>query len=563
MNKILERHGARPRCRARATLVGALALALGAQAGAVSLNPDGQGQVLLFPYYTVNGGLVTVMSLTNHSDRVKAVKLRFREARNSREVTDLNLYLSPFDQWTGALIDNGDPHGPALLLSDDTSCVAPGQVPATGQAFVNYQYVGANGDGGPTGLDRTRDGHIEVIEMGVVGDAQGAEPVGLASAATHDPDLRDDAGRVLPSDCGKIRAAWQANGVWRLAPNSDDDVAPPTGGLSGAAAIVDVAQGIAYPYAATAIDHFFDRPDLAASPLHALPGSIVPTLDQAEDLIADAAGGTATALVLRGNTVHSLGFRAARYRAVSALLTRSELSGDFNTAPGMGASSEWLISFPTKAYHLANSGETRRPFLDAFDAEGSCETAALTVRTREAGTLPFDPWPSACEFFCLPDLRSEAPDLCDAVSVVTINQAAGLASAVLRVPTDRTVDMQFCTDRDTDTQTCPNGPDVHEGWLRIQLGNADVELDRPRSATASLVHFLVGEIVAADETRPLLAGLPALGLDLTRYVNAQIEPGVLANYSTLQPLNAERFAVPVLGIDEAGFPIPVPEDPNP
>ena len=79
----------------------------------------------MFPYYSVNGGLVTVMSLTNHTDRVKAVRVRFLEAQNSRGVSDFNLYLSPYDQWTGALIDAGEAESPAILLSEDTSCIAP------------------------------------------------------------------------------------------------------------------------------------------------------------------------------------------------------------------------------------------------------------------------------------------------------------------------------------------------------------------------------------------------------------------------------------------------------
>ena len=32
---------------------------------AVNLNPDGVGQVLIYPYYTVNGGNTTVMSVVN------------------------------------------------------------------------------------------------------------------------------------------------------------------------------------------------------------------------------------------------------------------------------------------------------------------------------------------------------------------------------------------------------------------------------------------------------------------------------------------------------------------
>ena len=86
---------------------------------AVNLNPDGVGQVLLYPYYTVNGGNTTVLSVVNTTDSGKAVKVRFLDARNSREVLDFNLYLSPFDVWTGGVTAKS---GGAYLTTSDTSC---------------------------------------------------------------------------------------------------------------------------------------------------------------------------------------------------------------------------------------------------------------------------------------------------------------------------------------------------------------------------------------------------------------------------------------------------------
>ena len=49
----------------------------------------------------------TYVSVVNTTDVVKVVKVRFREGKNSREVLDFNLYLSPNDVWTGAVIPAG------------------------------------------------------------------------------------------------------------------------------------------------------------------------------------------------------------------------------------------------------------------------------------------------------------------------------------------------------------------------------------------------------------------------------------------------------------------------
>jgi hypothetical protein len=65
---------------------------------AITLNPDGLGQVLLYPYYTVDG-----VERSADADRGRVVKVRFLEAYTSREVLDFNLFLSPKDVWTSRL----------------------------------------------------------------------------------------------------------------------------------------------------------------------------------------------------------------------------------------------------------------------------------------------------------------------------------------------------------------------------------------------------------------------------------------------------------------------------
>ena len=70
-----------------AGLAGAAGIAGTAQA--VNLNPDGLGQVLIYPYYTSNAGNATILSVVNTTDNAKAVKVRFNEGFNSREVLDL------------------------------------------------------------------------------------------------------------------------------------------------------------------------------------------------------------------------------------------------------------------------------------------------------------------------------------------------------------------------------------------------------------------------------------------------------------------------------------------
>jgi len=91
----------------RGILTAAIAAALGAAispAEAVLLNPRGTGQVLIYSYYTVNHQQ-TLVSVINTTARGKALKVRFREAYDGRDVANFNVYLGPYDSWVGAVFD--------------------------------------------------------------------------------------------------------------------------------------------------------------------------------------------------------------------------------------------------------------------------------------------------------------------------------------------------------------------------------------------------------------------------------------------------------------------------
>src|SRR5438132_11866968 len=92
-----------------AALAGVGALGVTATAYAVAINPNGLGQVLIYPYYTLNAdaagnaynSLSSVMTTTSSAT---AAKVRFLEGRNSREVLDYNLFLSTFAVGTAGLV---------------------------------------------------------------------------------------------------------------------------------------------------------------------------------------------------------------------------------------------------------------------------------------------------------------------------------------------------------------------------------------------------------------------------------------------------------------------------
>ena len=81
-----------------AVATGVAGLAATAQA-AMYVNPEGTGEVLLFPYYNAQNGNETSMHIVNTTTDAKAIKVRFMEYVNSQEVLDFNLYMSPRDHF--------------------------------------------------------------------------------------------------------------------------------------------------------------------------------------------------------------------------------------------------------------------------------------------------------------------------------------------------------------------------------------------------------------------------------------------------------------------------------
>ena len=83
-------------------------LLLAAPSHAVRVSTTGMGQVLLFPYYTVQNDNVSLISLVNTTGQGKAVRMNLRDARGGYVTAQLNVYLSAKDVWTAAVVGTGD-----------------------------------------------------------------------------------------------------------------------------------------------------------------------------------------------------------------------------------------------------------------------------------------------------------------------------------------------------------------------------------------------------------------------------------------------------------------------
>ena len=445
-------------------------------AHAVNVSNDGLGEVLIYPYYTVRnaGGVAdgnpynTLISVVNSTESAKAVKVRFIEGKNSQEVLDFNLYLSKNDVWTAAVVPTAE--GAKLVVGDtadgvkDTSCTLPNVV--DGKEFVNFAYLQ---DKGGTSLDRTREGYIEIIEMGAIRSGSTLE-----SAVTH-VDGKPGQNKL---DCTYVTNI--------TAGASSTQIVGVSGGLFGSGALINVLGGAMVGVDPTVLDSFATGVSLKSN-----SGAIDPDLSSVTPKESIVIG--------KNNTIYNSFWTNPGDLAVdpvSAVLMHDQILNEYVVSTGLAALTDWVVTMPTKRKYIAvgpgnNAGKL---FQKNFNSTaGSCDDIEITLFDREERTIQevdFSPPPPG------------GNALCWEANVVTFNSGNLLGSV-----NSANVDTPFAT-----------------GWARItfsdvaqhQLANEDTDITSPSGASPS-------------ETVTYL-GLPVIGFAVTRYANGTLANNVLSNY---------------------------------
>lgn len=377
-----------------AAVAGLGALAATGVAQAVSVNHDGLGQVLIYPYYTVRSVGIPVgttppsvvdaaynslLSVVNSTGSAKAVKVRFLEDKNSREVLDFNLYLSAKDVWTAAIIPTTDGAG---IFTADKSCTTPivSSSSASPTPFVNYAYTG---DTGGNTLDRTREGYVEIIEMGdVVGST--------ATAVTH------------------VNGVPPCTPAALAAPTAPNNTVAGGGGLFGTMTLINVLKGEDFGIDATALNGF------STLPLWFEPADTRPTLANVNPKRSVVVAGTnvfITDWATSGNAADP----------VSAVLMHDNVYNEFVVEASTKSGTDWVVTFPTKREYVAvGSGSASKLFQSNFN-NGSCDDVVVTQYDREERTII-----SQTSFSPPPPTQTDA--LCWEANVLTIGSRTVLGA---------------------------------------------------------------------------------------------------------------------------------------
>ena len=459
-------------------------LAWVSQVQAVSLSQNGRGQVLIHPYYTARGGNDTLFSVANTTAAGKAVRIRFREGRNSRTVLDFNLYLGPDATWTGAV--QLDQSGTPVLRTWDDGCTTPQFVAsaATGATeipFTNANY--ANYDRAGSGLDRAREGFFEIIEMGEISRSFTLQTGKnfLAAAMT------------VAGDCAAIANAWGTGGAFLTSGGTELTV--PTGGLVGMGMIINVAQGTDYSYDPVALSGVY------STSRHTAPGSASPNLADADP----------HSLILANDQAYASTWDHG-IDAVSAVLMHQTAINEYITStPTLDATTDLVYTFPPKSFYVVRESDTgqatRAPFAAKFDdmapigsdtttgplladgtSTGACEIGAENRYARSG--LQNYPYPAGDT----PTGKPSFGGACWSACVLSLGNVLSSSNLI-------------------------NDPPIASTSYYTTFGRIEVSFPPFQFSTRAMV--------SKEGTKYI--GLPMIGFAVQKYINGNLN-GVLANY---------------------------------
>jgi hypothetical protein len=465
-------------------IAGASALGMSAASQAVYVNSDGLGQALVYPYYTTRAGTISLLSVVNTTDVPKAVKVRFIEGKNSAEVLDFNLFLSPRDVWTAAIAPAATGGGSAVV-TNDKSCTNPKLGAGVPVAFRNFQYVQDGDVAALQTLDRTNEGYIEILEMATI----------LTSSALA-KDVTHVAG--VPSCLLTNDTSFQAS----------TGLVAPTGGLFGNVSYVNPTGGYSSSIDATAFDGWTTAVQATGS------GSVTPSLSS----------GTSTVAVVNnnGNTYVS-NFLSPR-DAVSATIMHSQIHGEYTFTSDGTFDTDWVITMPTKRPYV-NRPTVLPPFENIWDTTKgvSCDGVSILSTDREEfrATVQddFSPRPPA----------ARGNSFCYEANVIGFGQS-GAASPVF----GSTNSVGLAGVQNAGVTPVPVGREG--GWATITFTNPNARL----AAVSGSTIVTTGATPVTTAAIHTYAGLPVIGFASTSVVTATTR----LNYSLNAGLRFNRSITP-------------------
>lgn len=340
----------------------------------------GVGHALVVPYYNAQNGNMTVLHVTNtDSANGKLVKVRFRSASNSDDVLDFQVFMSPGDVWTAAVMAGAD--GVANIVTADNTCTVPALTKNVAQPFVQTRlpaYATADAK-----ANLTREGYVEIFNMADITNVTAWQADGSASATgtVRSPlyTATKHVGGVAPCSVAGSAARTLVDTV---ATTALDEAAAarrglqtPTAGLMGDWYIINVPQTTTFSGAATAIQltggtrgNFVHFPQLDTAAVAVTADANTLTADplfRTTEVVtnANAAPASVPALALLNFDLPDMStpFYAApaaaaplaQALALQTALRVNSVTNQYANDASISAKTDWTFSMPTRRYNVA------------------------------------------------------------------------------------------------------------------------------------------------------------------------------------------------------------------
>lgn len=339
-----------------------------AAADRLALAPGGVGHMLVTPYFTVQGGNATVISLVNTDPtNAKAVKVRFRGGSNSDDILDFQVYMSPNDVWNGVVTKNATT-GVAQFTTSDNTCTLPAFTKGVPQSFITGRlpsYATA------TELaNHTSEGYIEIFNMADI--PPNATTTSLYQSILHSAGT--------PRNCAAATVTATLTDLTVEADAANAGFKAPTTGLFGNWTIINVPQTTTFAGSMTAVraitgnngpDGFgnyvlFPQNDTGATGVDSAT---------ADPLFRSIAFKTMTNTAVGNSATNAVAIAAANYDlpdmstpyfgavdtsapltqagALTSALAVTSVTNEYATDPTVAAATDWTFSMPTRRYSVA------------------------------------------------------------------------------------------------------------------------------------------------------------------------------------------------------------------
>jgi hypothetical protein len=192
------------------------------------------------------------------------------------------------------------------------------------------------------------------------------------------------------------------------------------------------------------------------------------------------------------------------FEALSAVLMKAELYNEYVLDAAVAAKSEWVITYPTKSYHVDQGLPVIAPFSNRWFRQESCDNLIFDNWDREQQTLAYNP---SCGYTGCPPRPFIST--CKSTNVVEFHiPGAPLGDVSSILGSNNSIKMSN-----------PIAHATENGWVRITfstLNNNEGFIHRMIPVSGTGYH-----------------GLPATGFMVQQFTNAGAADGLLAQYGNL------------------------------